>query len=88
MQLCLNMILDKLSVLEEVEALHAIVLHSGERLYDRVPLSDFLAALQVRCANAPLVSVVGKMSVFQDVQHHVQVRGRRVVVCMREADGK
>lgn len=74
MQLCLNMVLDKLSVLEEVEALHAIILHSGERLYDRVPLYDFLAALQSRCANYPLSSVVGKMDVLREAQSHVQVR--------------
>ncbi|KIP04233.1 hypothetical protein PHLGIDRAFT_129634 [Phlebiopsis gigantea 11061_1 CR5-6] len=71
-QLCMNMIIDKLSVLEEVEALHAIVLHSGERLYDRVPLSDFQANLQLRCMNVPMMSVAGKMNVLHDAQCHVQ----------------
>ena len=70
----MNMILDKLSVLEEVEALHAVVLHSGERLYDRVPLSDFQANLQLRCMNVPMMSVAGKMNVVHEAQCHVQVR--------------
>lgn len=71
-QLCMNLVLDKLSCLEEVEALHAIVLHAGERLYDRVPLTDFLANLRMRCTSTTLTSAVGKMGVYQDVQHHVQ----------------
>ena len=70
----MNMILDRLSVLEEVEALHTIVLHSGERLYDRVPLYDFLTTLQLRCMNVPLRSVAGKMDVGYEAQCHVQVR--------------
>lgn len=48
--LCLNMVLDTLSVAEEAEALHLIVSHAGERLYDRVPLEDFLASLQTHVA--------------------------------------
>ncbi|EKM49758.1 uncharacterized protein PHACADRAFT_265411 [Phanerochaete carnosa HHB-10118-sp] len=71
-QLCMNLVLDKLLCLEEVEALHAVIHHSGERLYDRVPLDDFLVNLQVRCSGAPLTSAVGKMGIYQDVQYHVQ----------------
>ena len=73
-QLCMNLVLDKLSCLEEVEALHAIVCHSGERLYDRVPLADFIANLRMRCSGAKLTSAVGKRGVYQIVQEHVQVR--------------
>lgn len=73
-QLCMNMVLDKLSVLEEVEALHSIVLHSGERLYDRVPLFDFLTSLQMHCMNVPLMSVVGKTNTGYETQCHLQVR--------------
>jgi hypothetical protein len=69
----MNMILDKLSVLEEVEALHAIILHAGEMLYDRVPLNDIVRSLQARCRDTPMMSVVGKMAVYQIVQHKVQV---------------
>ncbi|GJE97657.1 hypothetical protein PsYK624_138780 [Phanerochaete sordida] len=71
-QLCMNLVLDKLSCLEEVEALHAIVLHAGERLYDRVPLNDFLANLRARCSNTTLTSAVGKLGIRHDVQYHVQ----------------
>lgn len=73
-QLCMNLVLDKLSCLEEVEALHAIILHSGERLYDRVPLNDFIVNLQMCCSGPKLTSAMGKMGIYQDVQHHVQVR--------------
>ena len=63
----------KLPEAKEVEALHVIVLHSGERLYDRVPLCDFLADLQQRCVNVPLTGVASKMNAVYEVQCHLQV---------------
>lgn len=73
-QLCMNLILDKLSVLEEVCALHAIVFHAGEMLYERVPLYDMVRTLQMRCASGSITSVVGNADAAQEAEHLVQVR--------------
>lgn len=76
--LCLNMVLDTLSVAEEAEALHLIVSHAGERLYDRVPLEDFLASLQTHVAQFDTegTSVLGKDrdAALASVHEHVDVR--------------
>lgn len=62
--LCINMLLEKLSVLEELRAIHCVILHTGDTLYDCERMDDFLVDLKARvdqltetssCVNEPCV---------------------------------
>ena len=46
--LCLNILLARLSVLEELAAIHAIVCNAGETLVEHTNMELFLAELKVR----------------------------------------
>lgn len=71
---CLQMITSRISVLEDVLAVHAIISHANERLYDRQTMYAFMGAFKQRarmiCNNA---SAVGEQFTQAHVQPYVQV---------------
>ncbi|KAI0931028.1 hypothetical protein AcV7_005052 [Taiwanofungus camphoratus] len=70
---CLQMITSRISVLEDVLAVHAIISHANERLYDRQTMYAFMGAFKQRarmiCNNA---SAVGEQFTQAHVQPYVQ----------------
>ena len=69
------MLLDRLSVLEEVYALHTIVHHAGEAMYGRLQTIDFISKLYQRAALIqPHDSVLGHPNVASEVSRLVSVR--------------
>lgn len=72
--LCINMLLDRLSILEEVYALHTIVHHAGEAMYGRLQMIDFVEKLQRRAKLIePNASVCGHPNVISEVSRVVDV---------------
>lgn len=75
--LCVNMLLDRLSILEEVYALHVIVHHAGAAMYSRLQMIDFVDKLHRRAkAIAPGASALGHPNVVAEVGRSVEVRHR------------
>lgn len=80
------MLLDRLSILEEVYALHTIVHHAGEAMYGRLQMIDFVEKLQRRAklieSNA---SVCGHPNVSSEVSRVVDVsfNPRLLVDCVK-----
>lgn len=85
MLLCVNMLLDRLATLEEVCALHALLVHAGEGMYSRLQTSDFVGTLERRAARiAPGASSVGHPDVRAEVGRLVRVSDdNRSLVCTR-----
>lgn len=72
--LCMNMLLDRLTILEEVCALHAILCHAGEGMYSRLQSSDFVNKLQRRAARISAgATSVGHPDVVSEVNRLVRV---------------
>lgn len=68
------MILGQLSMLEEVRALHAIILHAGEEAYHRLHLNDFVNVLRLRASTIHSgSSTLGHPDVPAEVDRLVQV---------------
>lgn len=73
--LCLHILVDNLSVIEELSAIHAIISHANESLYKRVRMRDFLDILDKKVAKmSPTSSVTFQADVSHDIACHVQVR--------------
>ncbi|KAI0699206.1 hypothetical protein BC835DRAFT_1304542 [Cytidiella melzeri] len=71
--LCINMILDRLTILEEVYALHTIVHHAGEAMYSRLQMIDFVIKLQRRAQRIGSgASVLGHTNVVAEVARLVE----------------
>ncbi|KAI0088604.1 hypothetical protein BDY19DRAFT_948542 [Irpex rosettiformis] len=71
--LCINMLLDRLSILEEVYALHTIVHHAGEAMYGRLQSIDFVNKLQRQAGLIqPNASVFDHPNVVAEVSRVVE----------------
>ncbi|KAJ3485384.1 hypothetical protein NLI96_g5006 [Meripilus lineatus] len=71
--LCLHILVDNLSVIEELSAIHAIISHANESLYKRVRMRDFLDILDKKVAKmSPTSSVTFQADVSHDIACHVQ----------------
>lgn len=73
--LCINMLLDRLSVVEELRALQGLIKHAGDALYECTQMDDFLADLQKRVTGLEDgASAVGETGVKQQAQAIYEVR--------------
>ncbi|KAL4249833.1 hypothetical protein ABKN59_006619 [Abortiporus biennis] len=71
--LCLQILAENLSVVEEVQAIYAIINHSNERLYERVRMKEFLSTLEYKAQMlGEGATVTAQYNVPEVTQHYLE----------------